>query len=238
MGAFTYLNTEFACMFPQATFNTNIRCNPRHISATERETSRQHTGNDTYQPGYRDQPISQNGVTTFFGVDINDVGRIFLPQEMTLLGSQGQRYVYSECERLGLSRTRSQRGAICGRGSWGRLGGRGYYGRGCGDDCRAVGAVDSDSISALTYSTGPTPYYPTTAPPYHQTIVQPAHTTYHAQVSQTASTPGTNGTTPPPGLPPSIVPVPTPPAHLPPPPPPAPTRGTQNGSQFGAGSYS
>ena len=173
-------------------------------------------------------------MTTFFGVDVTDVSCTFSPQEMTLLGSQGQQYVYSECNRLGLSRTCS----IRGRGSRGHLGGRGYYGQGHGDDRRAVGAVDSNSISALTYSTGPTPYYPTTAPPYHQAIVQPAHTTYHAQVSQTASTPGTNGTTPPPGLPPSIVPVPTPPAHLPPPPPPAPTRGSQNGSQFGAGSYS
>ena len=83
-------------MFPQATFKTNLRRNPRHISALERETSRQRTGHDTYQLGQHDQPISQNGITTIFGVDVTNVGRTFSPQEMTILGPKGQRYIYAE----------------------------------------------------------------------------------------------------------------------------------------------
>ena len=122
-GAVTYLSTEFARMYPQATFSTGRRFG-RQISAYQSESSRQRTGEYTMTV----QPIIVNGVPTINGVDVSNVGRSFSNDEMASLGPSGQRFVFTERDRLGLSTPRGQRGRYHGsfRGR-GRGRGRGRF---------------------------------------------------------------------------------------------------------------
>jgi hypothetical protein len=121
LGAIDFLGTEFAEMFADAIVFKRARS--REISAAERPTQRSKTSDD--------EPVTTpNGTTTFHGVDVTDVSRVFTGPEMSDLGPKGQRYVFRERDRLGVSR--SGRG---GRGGRGR-GGRGH------DGGRRVAAVD------------------------------------------------------------------------------------------------
>ena len=122
-GAVTYLSTEFARMFPQATFSTGRRFG-RQISAYQRNATRQRVGE--YTMGL--QPTLINGVPTINNVDVSNVGRSFTNDEMGMLGPSGQRYVFTERDRLGLTISRGDRGR--GQGSFrgrGRGRGRGQY---------------------------------------------------------------------------------------------------------------
>ena len=176
-GAVTYLSTELARMYPQATLLG--RRGVRQIAATDgNDPTRQRTGYNSYQPGNSNftQPVtSANGTVTFFGVDITDPGRTFSPDEMTALGGAGQRYVYSERDRLNLRRAgrggRDGRGGRGGRGGY--SGGRSTYGyaRGSGSTSgqRSVNAAGNeapsnhpDDVSAITNS-APVPTDPSPA---------------------------------------------------------------------------
>jgi hypothetical protein len=137
-GAIEYLGTEFADMFADAISFKRGRA--RGISAAERPAQRPR-GNDS------EPHRSPDGITTFFGVDVTDVGRTFTSQEMSDLGPRGQAYVFQERDRLGVSRS-SQRG---GRGNRGRGGGRGFN-----DNRRRVGAIENvvtDELSGITEAT-------------------------------------------------------------------------------------
>ena len=104
------------------------------------------------QRGNEDEPHrDHDGVTTFFGVDVTDVGQT--SQEMSDLGPRGQAYVFQERERLGMSR--STRGGRGGRGRGG--GGRGNYNTN-NDSRRQVGAIETvvtDEMSGVTEPTVP-----------------------------------------------------------------------------------
>lgn len=156
-GAIEYLGTEFADMFADAISFKRGRA--RGISAVERPSQRPRTNENTNEP-----TRTPDGITTFFGVDVTDVGRTFTSQEMTTLGPRGQAYVFQERERLGLART--TRG---GRGNRGRGNGRGpnYTNRRVG----ALETVTVDDVSGITQETKlplaveQSPKHPATAPP-------------------------------------------------------------------------
>lgn len=142
-GAIEYLGTEFADMFADAI--SYKRGRPRGIGAAERAPQRPRRDDDEPQR-------ASDGTTTFFGVDVTDVGRTFTSQEMSDLGARGQAYIFQERDRLGTSR--STRG---GRGGRGRGGGPG---RGqnnfSSDNRRRVGATEthvSDEVSGITQET-------------------------------------------------------------------------------------
>lgn len=181
-GAIEYLGTEFADMFADAI--SFKRARSRTVSAVERPTQRN-------RPNESEPQRDVSGITTFFGVDVTDVGRTFTSQEMTNLGPRGQAYVFQERERLGIAR--STRGS---RGNRGRGGGRG--GNPNNTNRRRVDAIETitvDEVSGLTQDTKNIP----------------------SDMTHTNKAP----TTPlPPGLPPM-----------------GNTRGSQNGSGFGAGAY-
>lgn len=159
-GAIEYLGTEFADMFADAI--SFKRGRSRGIAATERPSQRPR-GNET------EPTKTPDGITTFFGVDVTDVGRMFTSQEMSDLGPRGQAYIFQERDRLGI--TRSNRG---GRGGRGRGGGRGTNNF-SNDNRRRVGATDTivtdGEISAITNDTRLPPITdndarpPGTAPP-------------------------------------------------------------------------
>ena len=118
-GAVTYLSTEFARMFPQATFSTGCRFG-RQVSAYQRNATRQRVG----EYAMTIQPTFINGIPTINGVDVSNVGRSFSNDEMGLLGPSGQKYIFTERDRLGLTSSRTDRG--CAQGSFrGRGRGRG-----------------------------------------------------------------------------------------------------------------
>lgn len=193
--AITYLSTEFARMFPQATFSPNKRY-ARQIGATD--ATRPRTSYDMSPSGTDDQPSTMQGITTYFGVDVTDVGRTFSPIEMTTLGSVGQRYVYTERDRLNLNRSRN---STPGRGR-GRGGGRFHnrqYNRPYNASVNAITTIDS-SLTA----------------DHNNGITTPASTNPHAHL-----------------FPATLPPVPdtsSPPMD-------SPSRGSTNGSRFGAGGY-
>ena len=99
VGAITYLGTEFARMFPAAYFGTNTRRGARHIAATDDRPSQRPRIDDG-------QPVTTDGVVTYHGVDITNVGRTFSSTEMSQLQADGRRYIFRERDRLGLSRSR------------------------------------------------------------------------------------------------------------------------------------
>jgi hypothetical protein len=148
-GALMYLSREFAEMYPEATFQPSDR-RRRQISAAE-EGSRQRQRTDD-----GDEPKTVNGVITYNGVNVTDVGATISSEDMNRLGRTGQAYLFQERTRLGLSRGRGRgyqgRGRGRGRGYQGR--GRGYYG---GDQDRNVGALASDTTVASEVTTGTTP---------------------------------------------------------------------------------
>lgn len=135
-GAIEFLGTEFADMFADAINFKRGRA--RGISAVERPTQRQRTDEEGPQR-------SPDGTTTFFGVDVTDVGRTFTVQEMADLGPRGQAYVFRERDRMGLSRN-NNRG---GRGGRGRGGSRLTQND---NRCRvgAAEAVATDEVSGIT----------------------------------------------------------------------------------------
>ena len=110
-GAVNYLSTEFARMFPQATFSTGRRFG-RQISAYERTTTRQRVGE--YTMGI--QPTLINGVPTVNNVEVSNVGRSFTNDEMRMLGPGGQRYVFTKRDCLGLTISCGDRGRGSFRG--------------------------------------------------------------------------------------------------------------------------
>jgi hypothetical protein len=150
-GAIEYLGTEFADMFADAISFKRGRA--RGISAVERPTQRPRTNECEPQRNI-------DGITTFFGVDVTDVGRTFSSQEMANLGPRGQAYVFQERERLGIAR--SARG---GRGTRGRGGGRGNFNN---DSRRRIGAIDTvtaDEVSGITQDTTLPPLNPDSKTP-------------------------------------------------------------------------
>lgn len=91
-GAIEYLGTEFADKFADAINFRRGRA--RGISAVaERAPQRQKTEGEGPQR-------SPDGTTTFFGVDVTDVGRTFTNEDMADLGPRGQAYVFRERDRL------------------------------------------------------------------------------------------------------------------------------------------
>lgn len=138
-GAIEYLGTEFADMFADAI--TFKRGRTRDISALERAPQR-------HKADENEPQRNTDGITTFFGVDVTDVGRTFTSNEMANLGPRGQAYVFRERERLGIARsTRGGRGGGRGRGN--RHGNH-------NTDHRRVGAADAvtvDDISSVTQDT-------------------------------------------------------------------------------------
>jgi hypothetical protein len=139
-GAIEFLGTEFADMFADAISFKRGRA--RGISAVERPTQRPRTAGGESEP-----QRTNDGVTTFFGVDVTDVGRTFTSQEMANLGPRGQAYIFQERERLGIARSNRS-----GRGGRGRGNGRGNF----NSDRRRVGAVDAvtiDDMSSVTQDT-------------------------------------------------------------------------------------
>jgi hypothetical protein len=109
LGAIDFLGTEFADMFADAIVFKRARS--REISGVERPSQRSKTTDD--------EPVTNpNGTTTFHGVDVTDVSRVFTGPEMSELGPKGQRYIFRERDRLGVSR--SSRGGRGGRGRGGR----------------------------------------------------------------------------------------------------------------------
>ena len=56
------------------------------------------------------QPTLINGVPTVNNVDVSNVGRSFTNDEMRMLGPGGQRYVFTEPDRLGLTISHDDRG--------------------------------------------------------------------------------------------------------------------------------
>ena len=183
-GAIEYLGTEFADMFADAI--TFKRARTRGISAvSERPAQRPRVTEES-------EPQITDGITTFFGVDVTNVGRTFTSQEMTTLGPRGQAYIFQEREKLGLSRS-----ARAGRGARGRGGGRGPNA-----NRRRIGAVDTvtvDEMSGITQETRLPPPPPT-----------PERTPPGGTPPSTMITTGSSTTN---------------------------TRGSQNGSTFGAGAY-
>jgi hypothetical protein len=151
-GAIEYLGTEFADMFADAI--TFKRGRARGVSAVERPAQRPRNSSNESEP-HR----TVDGITTFFGVDVTDVGRTFTSQEMTTLGPRGQAYIFQERERLGIAR--SARG---GRGGRGRGGGRG----GANRRIATVDVTNTDEVSGVTQvtqDTGMPPPADTTRPP-------------------------------------------------------------------------
>ena len=135
-GAIEYLGTKFADMFADAINFKRGRA--RGISAVERAPQRQKTEDEGPQR-------TADGTTTFFGVDVTDVGRTFTSQEMTDLGPRGQAYIFRERDRLNLNRSNRR-----GQGGRGRGGSRPTHND---NRRRIVGAVDAappDEVSAVT----------------------------------------------------------------------------------------
>ncbi|MHA7927588.1 MAG: hypothetical protein ACX936_20475 [Marinobacter sp.] len=150
-GALNYLGTEFARIFPQATFNPRTRY--RNVSAYDRNVRPRSQGG-------QEQPYTDaNGSVTYHGVDVTNVGRTFTSEEMTTLGSDGQRYVFSERDRLNLHRSGSRSsysGSTAGRGGRGGRGGRfGRGGRG-GRGGRSIQGVTTDDQTHVSGVTNPT----------------------------------------------------------------------------------
>jgi hypothetical protein len=152
-GAIEYLGTEFADMFADAINFKKGRA--RGISAIGRAAQRQKTEDDGPQR-------TADGTTTFFGVDVTDVGRTFTREEMADLGPRGQAYIFRERDRLGLTRSSAKGGR----------GGRGHTSARTGqdDNRRRVAAVEAtgiDDVSNITETTRlpPTPE-PSKGPPH------------------------------------------------------------------------
>ena len=84
----------------------------RNISALERESRRQRTGYDLYQASGGDELQAHNGITTYHGVDVTDVGRYFSPEEMTLfvqnhLGPKLEKDGWNNIKILGYDQNRA-----------------------------------------------------------------------------------------------------------------------------------
>jgi hypothetical protein len=147
-GAVEFLGTEFADMYPEATF---LGRRSRFISAAgeqERDSQRQRTGNG-------DQPQTQPDG------DVTDIQRDFSTQEMTALRRAGQRYMFHERREPGSGNYFSGDRSYSSYNSGNSRGGRGRGGRGRGrgrGGGRFVGAIDTahttDDPSVITEQTG------------------------------------------------------------------------------------
>ena len=141
-GAIEYLGTEFADMFADAI--SYKRGRTRGIGALERAPQRPRGDDD----GPHRSP---DGITTFFEVDVTDVGRTFSSQEMSDLGPRGQAYVFQERERLGISRANRGGRGTRGRGNENRYG-REHSARNT-ESRRRIGATETvitDEMSGIT----------------------------------------------------------------------------------------
>ena len=138
--AIAYISREVSEIYPQVIPGTGNRARHRFISETN--TFEHSPTRARSFPGLQ----QNNGIFTFYGVDVTDVNWRFSSQEMETLGPSGQAYVHQERARLRQysgGRGRGRGGRHAGRGHWGRGGndGRGD-GRGRG---REIGNVDIDT---------------------------------------------------------------------------------------------
>ena len=84
LGAIDYLGTD---MFADAMVIKRART--REISAVDRPSQWMKTTDN--------EPVTNpNGTITFHGVDVTDVARVFMGQEMSELGPKGQHCVFRE----------------------------------------------------------------------------------------------------------------------------------------------
>jgi hypothetical protein len=89
-GAVEFLGTEFADMYPEATFLGRQSCFISAAGQKECDSQRQRTGNGN-------QPQTQPDVTIMYnGVDVTDIQCDFSTQETTALRQAGQRYMFYE----------------------------------------------------------------------------------------------------------------------------------------------
>ncbi|KAL7567930.1 hypothetical protein ACA910_019642 [Epithemia clementina (nom. ined.)] len=131
-GAIEYISRMVSELFPNV-YDANRRGTGRYWFISEANTSAQ-------RPCNFEGLEHNNGVYTFFGVDVTNVHRMFTPAEFNMLGSKGQAYVFNERARL--------RSPLGGRSSSSRTGGRGR-GQDRGGRCthirRSISAVANDS---------------------------------------------------------------------------------------------
>ena len=132
--AIDYISREIAEIFPDVSIG-NRRGQARHRFVSE--TASQAASRPRNFAGLS----HNNGIYTFYGVDVTDVTRRFTSQEMITLGTQGQAYIHQERARL-----RGQGGGRGGRGFGGR--GRGNYGgRGAGG--RGVAEISTNGDQSV-----------------------------------------------------------------------------------------
>ena len=135
-GAITYISREVSEIFPATV--PGQRGQARHRFISESASQQQPPTN---RPRNFAGLSHDNGVYSFYGVDVTNVNRRFSSQEMRLLGPTGQAYIYQERERL-------RGGASPGRG-----GGRGFSGRGRGrggGGGRGVTEIQTQDQSVIT----------------------------------------------------------------------------------------
>ena len=94
-------------MYSQATFSTGHRFSGRQISSYEHSTNLQRTG----EYNITVQPTLMNGNPTLNGLDVTHVVRSFTPDKITVLGSNGQRFLFTERDRLELATSCGPRGS-------------------------------------------------------------------------------------------------------------------------------
>ena len=111
-GALDFLSTQFAEMFPDATFEQPGR-RRRFVATADSEWQ-----SLSQRPRLDELVTHENGAAIIHGVDVTEVGRTFSGGEMSTLGPMGQAYIFQERERLGLSRGNNRGGR--GRGGGGR----------------------------------------------------------------------------------------------------------------------
>ena len=139
-GAITYISREISEIFPDVSIG-NRRNQGRHRFVSE-AASQQAPSN---RPRNFTGLSHNNGVYTFYGVDVTDVTRRFSSQEMVTLGPQGQAYIHQERARI-----RGGRGGG-GRGFGGRgRGGGGGRGGGAGRSVHEIQMADQSVITDIT----------------------------------------------------------------------------------------
>ena len=137
-GAIEYISREIAELFPTVVHGQR---QPRHRFVSE---------TNSQQPSNRPRNFQglslNNGVYTFFGVDVTNVQRRFTSEEMALLGPSGQAYVHQERERL---RGQENSGGTAGSGGFGGQG-RNSGGRGRGRGVSEIRTTDNSVITNIT----------------------------------------------------------------------------------------
>ena len=138
-GAITYISREVSEIFPAVVPGQRNQARHRFVSEAASQQP----------PQSRNRSFSgleqNNGIYTFYGVDVTDVTRWFTSQEMRMLGASGQAYIYQERDRLQGGGVGGGRGTRGGRG----FGGRGRGGRGGGGG-RGIGEIHTNDQSVIT----------------------------------------------------------------------------------------